>query len=110
MIPVHRLLPLFLAGALPLGIAACGESTGPGPEPVEALLFLSSRAGGEDQFGRPLRDIYRLDSLDAPDATNLTGQPRRHYINLSLSPDGRRVLFGRDGAIFVWPLDDPADQ
>jgi TolB protein len=96
-----------LAAALTLVLTACAESTtGPPGEPPEPfLLFLSTRDGAVDHLERPLRDVYRL-RADGTGAANLTGSPSFLYVHMSLSPDGRRVLFAssREGCD-IWVME-----
>jgi Tol biopolymer transport system component len=90
------------AALLALASAACEDpGVGPGPEPEEHLLFLSTRDGATDEYG-PLSEIYRMNA-DGTGVENLTRQPGLYH-GLSLSPDGSRVLFVRVPGCDVWVM------
>jgi Tol biopolymer transport system component len=92
---------LAIALALALVVTAChDDATGPDAEPDEYLLFLSTRDGALDDFGRPMADIYRMDG-DGSNVTNLTGQPVWLYLHMTLSPDGGRLALARACDILV---------
>lgn len=103
----RRSAPILLAAALHLPLAACGDVAGPPEErqPEPDLVFLSTRDGALDEMGRPMRDIYRI-STDGTGAENLTRHPAFVYSDLSLSPDGSRMVFAssRSGCD-VWVMD-----
>ncbi|HSJ24879.1 MAG TPA: hypothetical protein VK929_09440 [Longimicrobiales bacterium] len=97
---------VILAAASAVAGTACSDpGTGPGADPPEYLLFLSTRGGATDDLDRPLRDIFRANT-DGSGAVNLTGQPTLNYVHASVSPDGRRVAFAsdRDGCD-IWVMD-----
>jgi TolB protein len=95
----------LMAGVVLLGVTACSDSSGPGSDLEEHLLFLSTRSGGLDELGRPARDIYRMEGLDTAAVLNLTGQPAWFYAHMSLSPDGRWLVFASDCEVSVMRTD-----
>jgi Tol biopolymer transport system component len=89
--PIPRRPINAVVAALVLAGVACSDPAAPNTEVEERLLFLSTRDGALDQLGRPMREIYLMTS-DGSGPVNLTQQPST-YLHLSLSPDGRRVVF-----------------
>jgi Tol biopolymer transport system component len=93
-----------VASLLAIGASACSDPAGPADEPPAHILFISTRDGAVDDFGRPLWDIYRMNQ-DGTGIANLTEHPAR-YVHVSLSSDGTRIAFtsNRDGCD-VWAMD-----
>lgn len=98
----------IIAAAFVAGLAACTEPlAGPDVEPEDHLLFLSTRDGALDTLGLPLREIYRM-KADGSGARNLSRHPGRGYDGMSLSPDGRRIVFVSDretSGCDIWVMD-----
>lgn len=103
---------VIAAVLLALASAACADG-GVAPEPEldsqaqEALLFVSTM-GDERQIGWTdlLKDIYRMNA-DGTGVVNLTRMPATRYRSLSLSPDGRTVVFNTDrsGCYDLWKME-----
>jgi Tol biopolymer transport system component len=84
-----------IAALLALPAAACSDDgVGPAGQAQEELIFLSNRDGGITPSGQPRHDIYRM-RADGTGLQNLTRHPAT-YRYLSLSPDGRRLVFQSD--------------
>jgi TolB protein len=94
-----------MAALLALPAAACSDNgVGPDAQAPEQLIFLSNRDGGITPSGQPRHDIYRM-RADGTGLQNLT----RHaatYRFLSLSPDGRKLVFesNRSGYYDIWVM------
>jgi Tol biopolymer transport system component len=105
---VPRTPPAFLlltaAAAVLLLLTACKDLVGPISEVEEQLLFLSTRDGATDGLGRPTKEIYSI-AADGTGAEKLTGQPAWMYAHMGLSPDGRKLVFSRDGNVWVMNVD-----
>jgi Tol biopolymer transport system component len=87
-----------------LFLTACkNKITDPVDEPVDHILYLSTRVGGVDQFDRPLQDIYRMNT-SGDDIKNLTGRPAWRFWNLNLSPEGNRLLFTSTLDCDIWAM------
>lgn len=87
-----------------IGLAACESSTGPGQDPPDEMLFLSSRVAADDGNWATLdKDIFRADASGGA-AVNLTDAPA-DYKSLSLSADGRTVAYIRHTECYaVWAM------
>jgi Tol biopolymer transport system component len=96
-----------VASLVVLTLPACrDDGVGPADTPQDQLLFLSTRVGGTDELGRPLRDIYRVNA-DGTGVEDVTQQPAWLYSHLDLSPDGTRIAYisGTDCNIWVRNVD-----
>lgn len=78
-----------------------GDAVGPGEQSQDRLLFLSTRVGGTDMLGRPLRDIYRVNA-DGTGVEDVTQHPAWWYSHLDLSPDGTRIAYIRSPDCNIW--------
>ena len=93
---LHARRGFFTAVAsLSLLLAACADGLGPGQAPQDQILFIRHADGDQLPSAYSMQaDIYRVNA-DGTGLQNLTSQPA-HYGSLSLSPDGRRVVFQSD--------------
>lgn len=93
-----------MAGLLALAATACSDDgVGPDGQAQDQLIFLSNLDGGITTFGQPRHDIYRM----RPDGTGLRNLTRHAatYRYLSLSPDGRRLVFESDRSGYdIWKM------
>lgn len=88
---VRRSTYVALSALLAVAPAACSDLFGPTDEPMDQLLFVSTR-GGDTSTVAPLTDIYRMNS-DGSGVENISQYPTS-YGSLEISPDGRTVIFG----------------
>lgn len=80
-----------LAGLFLVAGGACSDPSGPGDEPREKILFVSTRVGGHPAYGGRLTDIFQMNT-DGSEVVNLTNDPAV-YSAPEISPDGRTVVF-----------------
>lgn len=86
------------AALLAIVPSACADAVGPKAEPVEQLLFLSTREDGQR------RAMYRMNA-DGSGAEKLAGQPSSiSWDHVSLSRDGSRIAFTMAGGGGIWVL------
>lgn len=89
-----------------LSLAACEGFLEPGERAQEKVLFRRFATAAPQHMWRDSVDIYRVNA-DGTGLRNLTNHPAQ-YVNINVSPDGRRVLFesNRDGngAPRIWAM------
>jgi Tol biopolymer transport system component len=92
--PIAASTRFALALVAIIAFAACDSTTGPGQDPPDEMLFLSSRTGtGQGAWSTVHKDIFRVD-VQGTGAVNLTSDPAE-YRSLSLSADGSTVAYIR---------------
>jgi Tol biopolymer transport system component len=94
-----RLGRIALAGVLSIGSFGCRSAIGPGDGAADHIIFLSTRDGAM-RGAEALFEIYRM-NVDGSGVENLTRQPGR-YRHLSLTPDGRTVIFEGTRDFSAW--------